>query len=301
MSLVVLMYHRILSPNDSKKYIKGLPLEKFKEHITKIKECENAKFLDPSELTSNSFEKYVRSEVKYVLMTFDDGYKEHFEIASKLLHRNNIKGLFFIPAQVLDNKFLETNVIQYLVNNIPEEKIIDCLSGFDDFDYDELSKYKNLNIWDTKPIAIAKIYLQKMVNVENKDNVLNILLSLCNSEEYNSYLEHLYVNEEQIGLMKKMGMYIGNHTNSHLHLDVLEIEDQSNEIALSQHRMNSYLDDYFKTISYPFGSYNSDTLKIAYQQGYSLGFTTRSNVCDVDDCLLELPRIDCNDFEKYVL
>ena len=60
------------------------------------------------------------------------------------------------------------------------------------------------------------------------------------------------------------------------------------------------------SIAYPFGDYNTDTVKAAKQAGYSLGFTTNLGLSDRSDDIFELDRIyissnyDMNTFKDLI-
>src|SRR5271165_3942024 len=54
-----------------------------------------------------------------ILLTFDDGYSDHFTNVFPLLDARGIRGCFFPPAQaVLEHKVLDVNKIQFVLATV---------------------------------------------------------------------------------------------------------------------------------------------------------------------------------------
>ncbi len=51
-----------------------------------------------------------------VLLTFDDGYKDHYESVFPILERKDIQGVFFPPAKaILEDEVLDVNKIHHIL------------------------------------------------------------------------------------------------------------------------------------------------------------------------------------------
>ena len=95
--LTVVMYHYVREiyqtpyPN-----IKGLLTSQFKEQLNYLKK--NFSFVTVSDCI-NALRNETSLPSKACLLTFDDGYIDHFETVFPLLQENHIQGCFFPPAQ----------------------------------------------------------------------------------------------------------------------------------------------------------------------------------------------------------
>lgn len=84
---------------------------------------------------------------------------------------------------------------------------------------------------------------------------------------------------EHILKMADGGMYFGSHTVSHRSLGELSAKEERDELIKSKYALEDILGYSVRTIAYPKGSYNDETLRIAEELGYVGGFTTRHGKC----------------------
>ncbi len=181
-----------------------------------------------------------------------------------------------------DNKFTTITIRElydYLKNNkpIPEKSIV---ITFDD-------GYMN-NYTEAFPIL--------------KDlNMKATIFCVGNSLDGSYYLSHEAIKE-----MSDYGIDIESHTVNHVHLDTLSYDEQLLELKKSKEILENITGKEVLSIAYPFGDYNTDTVKAAKQAGYSLGFTTNLGLSDRSDNIFELDRIyissnyDMNTFKALI-
>lgn len=115
-----------------------------------------------------------------------------------------------------------------------------------------------------------------------------------------------YLSHEAIKEMSDYGIDIESHTVNHVHLDTLSYDEQLLEMKKSKEILENITGKEVSSIAYPFGDYNTDTVKAAKQAGYSLGFTTNLGLSDRSDDIFELDRIyissnyDMNTFKDLI-
>ena len=73
--------------------------------------------------------------------------------------------------------------------------------------------------------------------------------------------------------MSKNGMFFGSHGHDHEWMEFLD-KSQNIEIENFLKFLKDWKTDKF-SICYPYGSYNSQTLKIVKKQKFSFGFTSK--------------------------
>ena len=124
--VTVVMYHYVRDLKNSRyPNIKGLDIEKFKKQIKFFKE--NYNFIRMEDLIEYYKSPNKKSlPDKSILLTFDDGYKDHYTYVLPVLLENNIQGSFYIPTKCFqDKKVLDVNKIHFILEScIGEEKKI---------------------------------------------------------------------------------------------------------------------------------------------------------------------------------
>jgi len=101
--------------------------------------------------------------------------------------------------------------------------------------------------------------------------------------------------------MSAAGMSFGSHTVSHTPLAQESEERTRNELLLSKQFLEDLLGTAETTIAYPEGSYTADTIKMATEVGYKIGFSVKSGVCNRQDPPFVIPRIAIFHFTGDVL
>lgn len=88
------------------------------------------------------------------------------------------------------------------------------------------------------------------------------------------------------------GWEIGSHTCTHPHLEQIPGQQAAAELKRSRQRCEEELQHECRTIAYPFGTYDSNVLRLAAEAGYHAAVTLENRVFEpiVDRTLLDLPR-----------
>jgi len=234
-------------------------------------------------MTPKAFKKQFLLTLATHVHSFDDGLKEGYTEAFPLLKRRGRVGYFFPIGETLDGVVNHVHKGHVLLDRF-EEQLIEYWNDASDMkftpDFTNVGKYT----LDKPKIAAFKMWLFKSVNITTKNVVFDEIM-----EKYDVQIipEEYYMTREELREMHEAGMIIGNHTFMHLHLGLYEMDTQFREIVSAQNIIEKAIGVKPTVFSYPYGSYNENTLEILRGQGYRLGFTT--------DSLLEVGRIDCKD------
>ena len=314
--VTVVMYHYVRDLKNSRyPNIKGLDIEKFKKQIKFFKENYNfVRIEDLIEYYKNPKEKELPN--KAILLTFDDGYKDHYTYVLPILLENNIQGSFYIPTKCFqDKKVLDVNKIHFILESCigEEEKILKEIEEYLEknkdsrilLSYDDYFKeYAVDSRFDKKEVIFIKRMLQVVLPEDYRKKLVDILFKkyVCTIGDKiiseRAFWEELYLTPEQIRMMEKLGMHIGFHSHDHVWLSSLSKEEQEFQIKSSI--------DYFKeigvktekmTLSYPYGGYNEESVELIKKYEIPLAFTTKVAIADLNkDENYALPRLDTNDF-----
>lgn len=236
--------------------------------------------------------KYINeNDGNHVMLTFDDGTKDHYEFVYPILKKYKVKGVFFLNSNIFENKILDIHLIHQLIAEVGAEKLYNDIQKLVKKEKIDIDKLKLINnTMDDYKMRYVKQLLQFALPNDMRNNFLEELILKYNiSKDLKDY----YLTKNEILEMKSNGMDFGLHTSNHKRLDLLSKEEQANEIIqnLNILKSNNILPN-IKAIAYPFGSYNQETLEILKHLKINLGFTINKKLgCDN---LLEIERIDCN-------
>ena len=243
-----------------------------------------------------------------LLLTFDDGYIDHYTYAFPLLEEFGFQGSFFIPGKTFTtHQLLDVNKIHYIlasanIYNLMED-VLELMNYYRgrEFDYasnDELINiYAVANRFDCKETIFVKRILQTVLPEKLRNKISSELFKkyVGISEERLAY--ELYMTEEQIRTMKRHGMFIGLHGYDHYWLGNLPEEKMREDIDKAIESLNEFINPNSWVMNYPYGSYNQSVLDYIKSKGAVVGLTTEVGVADLlSDNALKLSRLDCNDF-----
>jgi len=307
--VTVVMYHYVREIKNSRyPNIKGLEAELFKRQLEYLKNF--YAFITMAELIAFLEDDFELPE-NAVLLTFDDGYRDHFSYVYPVLKNMDIQGSFFVPVRpVLESKVLDVNKIHFLLASTDTRKLIasikDILTGlknepavlgFEEY-YDELAKP---NRFDPAEVIFIKRLLQHKLPDPYRSEVTDHLFKKNFHTTEGILAEELYLSMDQCRCMLKNGMHIGAHTYDHYWLNRISEEEQRSQFTRNIEFLSELTSGQNeRTMAYPFGGYNTTTLKLMKEFNFRAGFTTMVDTIDHNDqfSAFELPRLDTNDLPK---
>ena len=294
------MYHYVRDLQNSRyPKIKGLDYYDFLKQIKFLKK----------EYNIISIEDFIRDEykknTKTCVLTFDDGYIDHYDFVFPTLINENIKGSFFTPVDTIeDNILLDVNLLHIILASADESRILERII----YHYERMgniipietyiSTINTNSRYDTKTTIIIKRLLQTCLPLDIRSIICRILLEDFVEEDEKSLSKSFYLSKENIEEMISEGMHFGSHGKSHFWFSSLEESDQEREITSSIKFLNSlYKKDYDLTMCYPYGSYNERTINLLKKYQFKLAVTTIPGTYNQEkDNLFEIPRWDTNDY-----
>ncbi|MBQ6975939.1 MAG: polysaccharide deacetylase family protein [Selenomonadaceae bacterium] len=245
-----------------------------------------------------------------MLLTFDDGYIDNFLVAFPLLKAHNFQGSFFIPGKTFtENVLLDVNKIHFILASADNSKMLmdDVISeinrvraeGRNDFptNAELIEKYAKANRFDDKETVFVKRVLQTALPEDIRNKISSKLFAKYVGLAEDKFARELYMNRDQIKLMKDAGMFIGLHGYDHYWLGNLPVDEMRADIDKSLEVMSEFIDIKSWVMNYPYGNCNAEVINYISDKGCALGLTTEVRAADVTkDNKYLLPRLDCNDF-----
>lgn len=304
------MYHYTRDLKNSRyPEIKGLDSNLFEEQLIFFKDNYNVITMED---VLDCYEGKKSLPEKALLLTFDDGYIDNYTVALPLLKKYGFQGSFFIPAKTFcENKMLDVNKIHFIlasvlansnISNLVQDimKLVDeyRLHNKDIPDNESLyEEYAVANRFDDKDTVFCKRVLQNALPEEIRNEISSKLFVKYVGVPENVFAKELYMNKDQISLMKSEGMFIGLHGYDHYWLGKLEDSLMKEDIDKALDAMSEFIDKDRWVINFPYGSYNDRVIEYVASKGCVCSFNSIVGITVLDEeNRYALPRFDCNDF-----
>lgn len=307
--LTIVMYHYVRDLRHSRyPEIKGLSKDDFEEQIQYIKKHYNV--ISGPELM-DAIDQGAPLPPRPLILTFDDGYIDHFTEVFPVLDRENLPGCFFPPAKcILEHEVLDVHKIHFILASTPEMRtLVEYIFKRIDENrtrYNLLTsaayweKVGKPNRFDPAEVVFCKRILQCELPLELRQAITNELFSRYVTSDGTSFSRELYMSHDQIRVLQRHGMYVGSHGYDHFWLNTLSTQQQEREIDQSLMFLKSVGADVRRWIMcYPYGAYNESLLSVLKSRNCVIGLTTEVGLASLDkNNLLMLPRLDTNDLPK---
>tara|TARA_A100001011_G_C14259721_1_gene821799 strand:- start:829 stop:1737 length:909 start_codon:yes stop_codon:yes gene_type:complete len=302
------MYHYVREIKKSKfQNLKGLEFKDFKKQINFF--IKHFNIISHNDLVEILQTKKIPKK-KSILLTFDDGYIDHWKYVFPYLREKRITGNFYPPVQVIkNNKVLDVNKIHFILEKeLDRKKILKSIFKYTNkyLNKDEyslnLNKIETKNRYDDKETVIIKRLLQTHLPLKIREKITNKLFNEIVSHSEESFSKKLYMDTKNIKEMFSNKMSFGSHGNNHYWWENLSNHDQERELKTSINFFKSIkvYDSNF-SVCYPYGSYNLNTIKMIKKNNIKFALTTKVGSLNKKNIRynFELPRHDTNDFKNH--
>lgn len=238
------------------------------------------------------------------MLTFDDGFLDHYTYVLPRLVDRGIKASFYpAAAPLLDGSLLDVHRIHFIlaashnVNEVLHE--LDSALG-ETMSTQELAdlreKWRRPGAFDSAEVNYVKRVLQVGVPLHVRTELCSRLFRRFVSNDERAFVEELYMNEVQLRMMTELGMHIGSHAYTHPFLSTLSAPQQASEIENGMQMLRSVGIDISKgwTMAFPYGDRSAVTHELLRGSACKAAFTDHGGIADTGrDDFLDLPRIDC--------
>lgn len=203
-----------------------------------------------------------------VLITFDDGYIDHYRLAFPIMQSLRVQATFFLISSYLHTPVISWwDKIAYLVRN---SERTDLRLAYPEPTELSLPQGRRADI-------IRKVIdLYKSPATTDTQRFMDDLERACEPFPPMPADARLFINVEEAREMVRGGMAIGSHTRTHRILAKLCKEEQLSELAGSQLELFRDLQVPIETIAYPVGSrsaFDDITLSVLQSSAYRAAFS----------------------------
>lgn len=308
--VTLVMYHFVRDLEGSRyPAIKGLDVAEFEEQIRYIIRHYNV--ISMYDLVGSLDQPEKALPQRPLLLTFDDGYLDHFTYVFPILNRYGLTGAFFPPAQaIVERKLLDVNKIHFLlaavddvqgvVDEIRRRVRADC-AQYDLGDPDErIERFYGTHRYDPPEVTFVKRALQRELPEGYRAQLTDTLFKIFVTDDEYAFANELYMTEEQLRCLVRNGMYVGNHGHTHRWLNTVDADAQREEVQRGLDFMASLgmgVDNW--VMCYPYGGYDESLVRVLADSNCGLALTAEANLFDINEHdRFAVPRLDTNDLPK---
>jgi peptidoglycan/xylan/chitin deacetylase (PgdA/CDA1 family) len=241
------------------------------------------------------------------LLTFDDGFIDHYEAVLPVLRRRGVTGTFFLSQNACgpEPRLLGVHKIHLLLASLGAEVFGRAVLAECALSPARAAGSRTVfgaDRWEEADDRAIKHLLNYELPYQEADRVLDALFSRHLGDAA-AFARGLYLNETMVREMSAAGMVFGYHTRSHRMLSRLGADEQADELRDGVGWIRGLTGQSSVPFCYPWGgpqTYSPVTVRLLHDAGYSLAFNTvRRRAVIGQDHPFELPRLDTRDLPPH--
>jgi len=230
-------------------------------------------------------------------ITFDNGFRNNFEVALPILVKQNLAATVFLSTDLIgeNNKKLWNDHVDALVQTSTAERLSLQMNG----------NLTNFNISSTTGKIQAsdniRSYLKALNPAERNRKILN-LEHQVDGIDYGEDGRFDFLNWDEVRKMVEGGIEFGSNGASNTSLSTLSAEELRREVVESKNKIESELQRSCLYFSYPNGlcrDYSIRDKEMVRKTGYRAAFSMVQNLNDRDQDFFELKRININSYGSF--
>jgi peptidoglycan/xylan/chitin deacetylase (PgdA/CDA1 family) len=269
----VLLYHNVLRTAGGS-FIDARCFERHVAFLTKNFECISAGRLEDSG---------GRADRTQVLLTFDDGMRNNFEVVVPILARYRVPAIFFISSRhAVRGRYLWFVYLHALKKYFPHDgflfrgKYLDMRDEVRECTMSRLTDY--LTSLDPHPIAMTDVIQEELPPLED----------FMSTQQLRDECEGM--TSEQVGELANSELFsVGCHTVDHPFLTRCEPEEMRRQIEENKRWLETVSGVRCDAMAYPLSDYNAPVLDLCRELSFSQGYAVSPTLRSMPE--LEIPRI----------
>lgn len=301
----VIMYHYVRQDEPSLPHFRHLHIDDFRLQLDYLERAFG--FIPKDKFLASITDK--TAPPKGVVLTFDDGLKDHARFVLPELQKRNLFGIFYIPTGMYQSgKLLGPHRIHMLLGKYGGEEIFGALKNIvsdDMLPFSSREEFKTLTYrrhQDDDTTKLVKRTLNYFIDEHYREPVLDKLMGQFLPHE-SEFARDYYLSPEDLKKLSAEGMMVGSHGAHHAVMSKLPRAEQEEEITSSFDFLEETIGGLSpRTYCHPYGdplSFDGDTLDILKEANCLFSFAVEARDVEKADLIgrpQALPRYDCNLF-----
>jgi peptidoglycan/xylan/chitin deacetylase (PgdA/CDA1 family) len=274
---------------------KGLTVDEFDELLIRLRKVGD--FVYPEQLARESAwsDKGEQTRPK-LLLTFDDGLRDHYQFVAPILEQHGLRGVFFVNSQQYQLNFpLSIHRWHSIRDAVPDAKMD---SFFAALLASRGAKERDVNSavrWDNGALAQLKYEFNYVMTEHEK---LALVVDLEDKLSLSPPNVHeIYMSRGELMELVSRGHWVCSHSHSHACLSLLTEAQLYDDLSQSLDFIGSIGGDR-RVFAYPFGkpqSYNSVVQQCLVSLGVRVAFSSAPKHHLAAANPLAAPRLDPRD------
>ena len=220
------------------------------------------------------------SKKDFIVLTFDDGYRDNYTHAFPILQKYQAPATIFLATRYINtNRLLWYDQLAWILYNtesVPDmatlvkhsiaPKLIREVERF--FISSSFIRFNVLRSLAAKLKTFA---------TKERERILSILAQACKIKRWPASDERAMLSWTEVREMSKHGIFFGSHTMSHPVLSDISVEEARREIFESKNIIEEQIQKPVTTFAYPYGKkedYTDEVTKILIDEGFEYACTT---------------------------
>jgi len=276
--LTVLLFHRVL-PHPDPLLPSEVDQARFAQMIGWVKE--QFTVLEPEDACARMVTGTLPARA--AIITFDDGYRDNFDIALPILQRLKAPAAFFIATGFLDGSAMFNDCVIEAIRRTERDHVALPDVG--------LERVPLGSVAERRAAVDTVIGAVKYLEFDERAAVVERLLADCGVRRPTDVM----MDPEQIRGLRRAGMAIGGHTRTHPILNRVAPERARDEIVGCRTDLSAVLDHSPTMFAYPNGrpdaDYGTAHVDMVRAAGFAFAFSTRVAIAGTGSDPLQIPRI----------
>jgi peptidoglycan/xylan/chitin deacetylase (PgdA/CDA1 family) len=244
-----------------------------------------------------------------VVLTFDDGFIDHYTYVLPELLARGLWGIFFVPTGVYDrHQPLPVHRVHLLLGRYSSLAILGALQELlrpEMLSAARAAEFESLTYRRQLDSDEATLRVKRILNYFVIDAWRIPLLDRLEARFPlgDDVFARLYMREEHLSALQQSGMIVGSHGVSHRVMSQLSLAEQRHEIDASLAFLETTLGPPpVRSFCYPYGgahTFTQDTESLLRAAGCRFAFSVEERDVSRDDLArrpFALPRFDCQSF-----
>jgi peptidoglycan/xylan/chitin deacetylase (PgdA/CDA1 family) len=241
------------------------------------------------------------------LLTFDDGLREHLDVARHVLEPLGLQGLFFVCSRPLqETRALVVHKIHWLRATMPPDAFLEAIAtriprALMEMDPAAEEAAQLAYPYDTPENAKLKYLMNFVLAPDLIDNALSNILQDLGIDEP-EFCRRTYMSEADLRSLHEAGHAVAGHSHSHAPLARLSKADLAADLGRNVDFLQALLGMRPRWLSYPYGSPSAvpaSMSSLSRDLGISFAVTLFRGWVTKGQDPLKLKRINTNEVASF--
>ena len=282
--IITLLYHRI-DTSETDPWGICVSIKNFEEQILFLKN--NFNIISSGDLIKQVIDHNITEES--ICITFDDCYADNYTNAKPILEKYNCPATFFISTAFIGSTipfwWEELEIILLHSIKLPGRLLLKIDGESHSYIFDEskltekkLLQHANWKWYECPPTDRCEVFLKiwgqlRVLLIDAIATNIEVLRKWSGS--INTGNSRLPMNDQQVSELSKNPQFtIAMHTHTHPDLKEKELNFQTEEILSCKMTLKANYGVDSNCLAYPFGKYDTNTIKAVKNLGIDACFTT---------------------------